>query len=69
MTNSKARTLEIDLNFLGDGQWELHYFKDAADANVVATHLEMGVQKVTAVEKLKIDMAPGGGYAGYFVKK
>jgi alpha-glucosidase len=69
MTNSEARSLEIDLSFLGEGKWELHYFKDAADANVNATHLDLGVQKVTATDRLKIDMAPGGGYAGYFVKK
>ncbi|MDZ7608478.1 MAG: glycoside hydrolase family 97 C-terminal domain-containing protein [Cyclobacteriaceae bacterium] len=69
MTNSEARSLEIDFSFLGEGKWELHYFKDAADANVNATHLDIGVQKLTSADKLKIDMAPGGGYAGYFVKK
>jgi len=69
MTNSEARSLEVDLSFLGEGKWELRYFKDAADANLEATHMDMGVQKVTATDRLKIEMAPGGGYAGYFVKK
>ena len=69
MTNSGARSLEIDLSFLGEGKWELHYFKDAVDADVNATHLEMGVQKVSASDRVEINMAPGGGYAGYFVKK
>ncbi len=69
MTNSEARTLEIDLDFLGKGQWELNYFKDAKDANINAEKLDSGKILLSANDKLKIDMAPGGGYAGYFDTK
>jgi alpha-glucosidase len=69
MTNSEARTLSIDLDFLGEGKWEIHYFKDAKDADVHAEKLEMGTSKVTFADDLMIDMAPGGGYAAYIVKK
>jgi alpha-glucosidase len=69
MTNSEARTLSIDLDFLGKGMWEIHYFKDAKDADVHAEKLEMGTSKVTVADDLMIDMAPGGGYAAYIVKK
>ena len=69
MTNSEARTLEIDLDFLGEGKWELNYFQDAKDANVNAEKLDMGKIKLSATEHLKIEMAPGGGYAAYFELK
>jgi alpha-glucosidase len=69
MTNSEARTLTIDLDFLGEGKWEIHYFKDAKDANVHAEKLEMGSAKVTMESELVLTMAPGGGYAAYIVRK
>ncbi len=69
MTNSEARSLSVDLDFLGEGKWEIHYFKDAKDADVHPEKLEMGVQKVTSESELEIWMAPGGGYSAYIVKK
>jgi alpha-glucosidase len=69
MTNSEARTLTIDLDFIGEGKWEIHYFKDAKDSDVHAEKLEMGSAKVTHENELTISMAPGGGYAAYIVKK
>lgn len=69
MTNSESRTLKIDLDFLGDGKWELNYFKDANDANVHAEKLEEGKAKVSSSDNLTIEMAPGGGYAAYIIKK
>lgn len=69
MTNSNWRSLEVSVDFLGEGKWEMHYFQDAADADVHAEKLESGVVKVASGDVIKIDMAPGGGYAAYFVKK
>jgi alpha-glucosidase len=69
MTNSEARTLSVDLDFLGEGKWEIHYFRDAEDADVHAEKLEMGTEKVTSESELVMQMAPGGGYAAYIVRK
>lgn len=69
MTNSDARALEIDLDFLDDGKWELHYFKDASDADINAEKLEEGIMYVTSADKLLIEMGSGGGYAAYLVAK
>ena len=69
MTNSEARSLDIDLDFLEDGKWELHYFKDADGADVNAENLETGKLKVDTTDQLRIEMAPGGGYAAYIIKK
>jgi predicted DNA-binding WGR domain protein len=54
---------------LDKGKWELHYFKDADDANVNAAHLVIGKMKVELTDQLKISMAPGGGYAAYIIRK
>jgi alpha-glucosidase len=69
MTNSEKRALKVNLDFLGEGTWELHYFKDAKDADVNAEHLEAGIIKVTNNDEIGIEMAPGGGYAAYIVRK
>lgn len=69
MTNSEARTLEIDLDFLGGGNWELHFFRDADDADINAEKLKEGKMKVSSTDELMIEMAPGGGYAAYFLAK
>jgi alpha-glucosidase len=69
MTNSLPRKLEIDLDFLDNGKWELHYFKDAADADVNATNLESGKINVQAADQLQIQMASGGGYVAYITRK
>jgi alpha-glucosidase len=69
MTNSEGRTLGIDLDFLGEGKWEIHYFKDAKDADIHAERLETGTSKVSSEDEVWIEMAPGGGYAAYIVKK
>lgn len=69
MTNSHWRSIEISLDFLGEGKWEMHYFQDAADADVYAEKLDSGVTKVSSGDMIKMEMAPGGGYAAYFTKK
>jgi len=69
MTNSEPRTLTIDLDFLGDGKWELLSFKDAPDADVNAEKLIVSAAKVTKESEVTIEMAPGGGYAAYLTKK
>jgi alpha-glucosidase len=69
MTNSEARTLIVDLDFLEEGNWEIHFFKDASDSDVNAEHLVMGKEKVDHKSELVLEMASGGGYAGIITKK
>lgn len=63
MNNSEARELEIKLDFLGQGNYNVTQYADAPDANVNAEKLTE--TKITADKTmvLKIKMAPGGGYA------
>jgi alpha-glucosidase len=63
MTNWDARDVEIPLGFLGTGEYEAEIFADGADADQVATSLDVTKKRVTLDDKLSIHLAPGGGLA------
>ncbi len=63
MTNWEARTVELDLSFLGTGQYEAEVFKDGINADRVGVDYQREVVPVTANRKLSIMMQPGGGFA------
>jgi alpha-glucosidase len=64
MSNSQARTLKISLDFLGQGNYEMHTFRDVDGE---ATDLKKETTEVTGSDELTIDMQPGGGFAAYLV--
>jgi alpha-glucosidase len=66
MTNSEAREIEIPLDFLGPGKFDGRMFADAPDADVNAENLTDTKGSFTSASRLKIKMAPGGGFAAYF---
>ena len=63
MTNWDARDVEIPLGFLGTGEYEAEIFADGADADTVATSLDVTKKRVTSNDKLNVHLAPGGGLA------
>ena len=63
MTNWDARDVEIPLGFLGTGEYEAEIFADGADADTVATSLDVTKRHVTSNDKLSIHLASGGGLA------
>lgn len=65
MTNSETRTLEIKLDFLGDGKYKLVAFEDAPDASINAENVMRTSKTVVKGDLVKIKMAPGGGFAAY----
>jgi alpha-glucosidase len=65
MTNSETRTLDVTLDFLGEGKYKMIAFEDAPDANI---HAEKAVRTTKTVRKgdvVTIKMAPGGGFAAW----
>ncbi|MDL2214708.1 glycoside hydrolase family 97 protein [Dysgonomonas sp. OttesenSCG-928-M03] len=62
LTNWDERTLNLDLSFLGDGNYKAEIFKDGANANKVARDYKKEVIDIPANRQLKISMAQGGGY-------
>lgn len=62
MTNWKARDLEIDLSFLGEGDYKAVIFRDGVNADRVARDYRKEIITIPDNRKLKIHMAPGGGW-------
>jgi alpha-glucosidase len=63
MTNWTPRELILDFSFLGPGIYEAVIFKDGINADRDATDYKKEVINITSVDKLKIQLAPGGGWA------
>lgn len=63
ITNWDSRDLEIDLSFLGDGNFKAEVFSDGANANRIASDYKKEIIDIPSNRKLNISMAQGGGYA------
>lgn len=67
MTNWNARTLDLPLTFLGNGTYRAEIYADAGDADRAPKHISILKQTVDRARRLKLQLAPGGGYAVRFV--
>lgn len=65
MTNSESRTLEIKLDFLGEGKYKLVAFEDSPESAVDAEKVMRNAKTVSKGDVVKMRMAPGGGYAAW----
>jgi alpha-glucosidase len=65
MTNSEARTLDVTLDFLGEGKYKLIAFEDAPDADVNAEKAVRTAKTVKKGDVVTIKMVSGGGYAAW----
>ena len=69
LTNWTPRELDLDLSFLGEGDYTLELFKDGINADRAARDYKKEVIPVPTDRKLKIRMVPGGGYAARIQKR
>ncbi len=63
MTDWTARSLNVDLSFLGEGNYEIEIMQDGMNADISCNDYKRVVKQVTKADKLKIDLAKGGGWA------
>ena len=63
MTDWNARTLTIDLGFLGEGAYTAELFRDGVNADKAARDYKRESVEIPADRKLTVKMAPGGGFA------
>jgi alpha-glucosidase len=63
LTDWTARSLNVDLSFLGEGTYEIEIMQDGANAEVSCNDYKRIVKQVTKADKMKIDLAKGGGWA------
>jgi alpha-glucosidase len=69
ITNWEAREVTIDFSFLGSGSFEAEIFEDGINADRDGTDYKRKTISVTAAEKVKVKLAPGGGWAAHIRKK
>ena len=70
MTDWTARTLDLDFSFLPAGNLQMDSYEDGPNADRRGNDYKKGKVAVNKNTKLKITMAPGGGWAArIYVKK
>lgn len=69
LTNWDSRKLDLDLFFLGEGDYIAEIFKDGANANKIASDYKKETITIPTNRKITISMAQGGGYAMKIYKK
>jgi alpha-glucosidase len=62
LTNWDARDLDVDLSFLGGGTWQADTYRDGPNADRVGVDYVREKRPVSAGDKLRIHLAPGGGW-------
>jgi alpha-glucosidase len=65
MSDWTARDLEIDLSFLPEGNFTIEAFQDGVNADRIASDYKKTATQVNKATKLKVHLAPGGGWAAH----
>lgn len=68
MTNWDSRILELDLSFLDKGLYSIEIMNDGINAHRASNDYQRQVKEVASVDKIRINMAPGGGWAAICTK-
>jgi alpha-glucosidase len=63
MTDWTGRELTIDFSFLGPGQHTIDIYQDGINADRFGNDYKKQTKTITAEGKIKIKLAPGGGWA------
>jgi alpha-glucosidase len=67
LTSWDARDLEVDLSFLGPGEFRAEVFRDGVNAHRAGVDYAREERAVTAGTRLPIHLAPGGGWVARIV--
>jgi alpha-glucosidase len=63
LTDWTSRDMDLDLSFLAPGEYTMEIFQDGINADKYASDYKHLKTNVKSGDKLKIHLAPGGGYA------
>jgi len=69
MTDWNRRQMELDLSFLPSGEYSMEVFQDGINADKHAQDYKHLKTNVKSGDKLKIEMAPGGGWVAKISSK
>lgn len=65
---NQAQEIEIDLSFLGKGNYQMKAYRDGVNANVNGKDYKLYNAEVTSADKIKVNLARGGGFAAVLSK-
>ncbi|MCA9258032.1 MAG: glycoside hydrolase family 97 catalytic domain-containing protein, partial [Planctomycetales bacterium] len=65
MTDWTPRELDLDLSFLPSGAFQLEAWADGVNAARNANDFRRESRQVSQTDQLKVELAPGGGWAGW----
>jgi alpha-glucosidase len=65
MSDWTARDLDLDFSFLPDGNFSMNAYQDGVNADRQASDYRLVKLQVNKTTKLKIHLAPGGGWAAH----
>jgi alpha-glucosidase len=63
MSDWTARDVDIDLSFLPAGNFTMEAYQDGVNADRMASDYKKVTMQVNKSTKLKVHLAPGGGWA------
>jgi alpha-glucosidase len=69
LTDWSERDMELDLSFLGEGEFLMDVFEDGINADRYASDYRHKAIEVTAGVKMNIHLAPGGGWTARITPK
>ena len=69
MTSWQERDVDVDFSFLTTGKWDCTLFCDGINADKVATDYKLETLQVDSSSRMKVHMAPGGGFAMIICQK
>jgi alpha-glucosidase len=67
MTDWTPRDLTIDFSFLKSGNYTIDFYQDGINADRYAGDYKKIKKEITASDKMKIHLAPGGGWVGRII--
>lgn len=68
LTNWDQRELDLDLSFLGEGEFKAEIFRDGINANRAARDYKREIITLPSDKQIKIKMASGGGWVARVYK-
>ncbi|HEX9733613.1 MAG TPA: glycoside hydrolase family 97 C-terminal domain-containing protein [Thermoanaerobaculia bacterium] len=69
MTDWDPRTLKVDFGFLPAGGYLMEVWRDGPNAHRYASDFARETRSVTRADRIRIELAPGGGWVARLTKE
>jgi alpha-glucosidase len=69
MNNSKRKTVDIKLDFLSEGSYQMQTWSDSKKSDKFPMELQLKIQTIKKGDTIKIELANNGGFAAIIRKK